>query len=108
MIDGIPAWIGLASPVSATLVVFWLVFTGRLWTRAAHNDVVRVLEAQVVAVTTDRNNWQSAAGLANQTNADLAKTNSDLIETARFSAHVMNALQENAGGGARVVPTKTP
>lgn len=28
MIDGIPAWVGLASPVGATLAVFYLVFTG--------------------------------------------------------------------------------
>lgn len=107
MIDGIPAWVGLASPVGATLAVFYLVFTGRLVTRASHNDVVRVLEAQVASVTLDRNNWQSATSLANQTNSDLAKTNSDLIETAKFSTHVMSALQENAGGGARAIPTQT-
>jgi hypothetical protein len=106
MIDGIPAWVGLASPVSATLVVFWLVLTGRLWTRAAHDDVVRVLQNRNAEVITDRDNWQSAATLANKTGADLAKTNSDLIETAKFSTHVMSALQENAGGGARVVPTQ--
>lgn len=103
MIDGIPAWVGLASPVSATLVVFWLVFTGRLWTRAAHDDVVRVLQDRNVEVTTDRNNWQAASNLANKTNADLAKTNSDLIETAKFSTHVMSALQDTAGG-AHVFP----
>lgn len=103
MIDGIPAWVGLASPVGATLAVFWLVFTGRLVTRASHNDVVRVLEDRNKETTLDRNNWQSAANLANQTGADLAKTNSALLETARFSAHVMSALQENAGGGVHVV-----
>lgn len=108
MIDGIPAWVGLASPVGATLAVFYLVFTGRLVTRASHNDVVRVLEAQVASVTVDRNNWQSAATLANQTGADLAKTNSDLIETAKFSTHVMSALQENAGGGAAHVVPQAP
>ncbi|KQR02473.1 hypothetical protein ASF72_10590 [Arthrobacter sp. Leaf141] len=105
MIDGIPAWVSLSSPVAATLAVFWLVFTGRLVTRASHNDVVRVLENANVQVTTDRNNWQSAAALANQTNAVVSKTNSDLIETAKFSTHVMSALQENAGGGAHVVPS---
>lgn len=106
MIDGIPAWVGLASPVSATLVVFWLVFTGRLWTKAAHDDVVRVLQDGNKDMRTDRDNWQAASNLANKTNADLAKTNSDLIETAKFSNHVMSALQENAGGGSHVAPTK--
>ncbi|WP_143054029.1 hypothetical protein [Arthrobacter sp. yr096] len=71
-------------------------------------DVVRVLEAQIAALITDRNNWQSAATLANQTNSDLAKTNSDFIENAKFSAHVMSAIQENAaGGGAHVVREAT-
>lgn len=104
MIEGIPAWVGLASPVSATLVVFWLVFTGRLWTKAAHDDVVRVLQNRNAEVTTDRNNWQAAATLANKTGADLADTNKALIETARFSTHVMSALQENAGGTRAVPP----
>ena len=108
MIDGIPAWVGLASPLGATIAVFYLVFTGRLWVRAAHEDVVRVLQNQITAITTDRNNWQSAANLANQTNADLAKTNSALIETGRFSTHVMTALQQNAGGGGHeTVPAQT-
>jgi len=99
MIDGIPAVVNLASPLAATIAVFYLVFTGRLWTKAAHMDVVRVLEDQIAALVTDRNNWQSAATLANQTNSDLAKTNSDFIENAKFSAHVMSAIQENAAGG---------
>jgi hypothetical protein len=107
MIEGFPAWVGLASPLGATLTIFWLVFTGRLIPRASHNDVVRVLENRNVEVTTDRNNWQAAANLANKTNADLTKTNADLIETAKFSTHVMSALQENAGGDAHVVPTQT-
>jgi hypothetical protein len=108
MIEGIPAVVNLASPLAATIAVFYLVFTGRLWTKAAHMDVVRVLEAQIVAITTDRENWKSAATLANQTNSELAKTNGDLIETAKFSTHVMSAIQENAaGGGARVVPEAT-
>jgi hypothetical protein len=107
MIEGFPAWVGLASPLGATLTIFWLVFTGRLIPRASHNDVVRVLENRNSEVTTDRNNWQAAANLANKTNADLTKTNADLIETAKFSNHVMSALQENAAGGdAHVVPTQ--
>ena len=108
MIEGIPAVVNLASPLAATIAVFYLVFTGRLWTKAAHMDVVRVLEAQIAAITTDRNNWQSAATLANKTNSDLAKTNSDFIENAKFSTHVMSAIQENAaGGGAHVVREAT-
>lgn len=107
MIDGIPALVGLTSPVAATIAVFYLVFTGKLWTRASHMDVVRVLEAQIASITTDRNNWQSAATLANQTNSELAKTNSDLIENAKFSTHVMSALQNAAGGGSNVLPETT-
>lgn len=106
MIDGIPAWVGLASPVSATLVVFWLVFTGRLWTKAAHDDVVRVLQNRNQEVITDRNSWQAAATLANKTGADLADTNKALIETARFSTHVMSALQNHSGGDRPHVPSK--
>ncbi|WP_024817109.1 hypothetical protein [Arthrobacter sp. 31Y] len=107
MIDGIPAVVGLASPVAATIAVFYLVFRGTLWTRTAHMDVVRVLEAQVVALTTDRNNWHSAATLANQTNSELAKANSEFIENAKFSTHVMSALQNVAGGAPHVVQETT-
>ena len=108
MIDGIPAWVGLASPVSATLVVFWLVFTHRLVTRAAHTEMVKVLQEHNAEVIKQRDLWQSAASLANKTNGDLAKTNGDLIENAKFSAHVMSAIQENAAGGAsHVVPETT-
>lgn len=107
MIDGIPAWVGLASPLGATLAIFYLVFTGRLIPRASHNDVVKVLQERNQEITTDRNNWQAAANLANKTGADLADTNKALIETAKFSTHVMSALQENAGGAAHV-PAQTP
>ena len=105
MIDGIPALVGLTSPVAATIAVFYLVFTGKLWTRAAHDDVVRVLQDALKEMRTDRDNWQAASNLANKTNADLARTNADLIETAKFSTHVMSALQESAGGAAHVVQT---
>jgi hypothetical protein len=101
MNEDLPAWVGLASPVGTALAMFWLVFTGRLIPRASHNDVVRVLENRNAEVTTDRNNWQAAATLANKTNADLTTTNSKLIETAEFSTHVMSALQD--AGGDRAV-----
>ena len=107
MIDGIPAWVGLASPLGATLAIFYLVFTGRLIPRATHDQVVHVMQSRTDEITKDRNNWQAAADLANKTGADLADTNKALIETAKFSAHVMSALQENAGGAANVVPTQT-
>lgn len=108
MIDGIPAVVGLASPVAATLAVFYLVFTHRLVTRAAHTEMVRELRDHNAEVVKQRDLWQSAANLANQTNSELAKTNGDLIETAKFSAHVMTAIQDNAAGGvARVVHEST-
>lgn len=98
MIDGLPAWVGLSSPVAATLVVFWLVFTGRLIVRASHNDVVRVLEKQVLSLTTDRDSWKSSSERKGETISVLTKTNAELIETARTTQHVMSSLQESAGG----------
>jgi hypothetical protein len=104
MIDQIPAFVGVSSPIATALAMFYLVFTGRLIPRASHDAVVRVLQERNAEVVLDRGNWQSAAGLANQTNADLAKTNTKLLETAAFSTHVMSALQENATGGPHVLP----
>lgn len=43
MIDGIPAWVGISSPIATALSMFYLVFTGCLIPRASHNDVVKVL-----------------------------------------------------------------
>jgi putative lipoic acid-binding regulatory protein len=94
MIDGLPAWVGLSSPVAATLVVFWLVFTGRLIVR----DVVRVLEKQITSLTTDRDSWKSSSERKGETISVLTKTNAELIETARTTQHVMSSLQESAGG----------
>lgn len=105
--DAIPAWVGVASPLGATLTIFWLVFTGRLIPRATHDQVVKVLQDRNAEVVLDRNNWKDGATLANKTGGDLAETNKALIETARFSTHVMAALQENAGGAAHVLPTQT-
>jgi hypothetical protein len=104
MLDQIPAFVGVSSPIATALAMFYLVFTGRLIPRASHDAVVRVLQERNAEVVLDRGNWQSAASLANQTNADLAKTNTKLLETANFSTHVMSALQENAAGGAHVLP----
>jgi hypothetical protein len=102
VIDGIVVWAGISSPIATALAMFYLVFTGRLIPRASHNDVVKVLQDRNAEVVTDRNNWQSAANLSNQTNADLAKSNTKLLETADFSTHVMSALQANAAGGSHV------
>lgn len=104
MIDGLPAVLGLGSPIAATITLFYLVFTGRLWTLAAHNDVVRVLQDQIAAITTDRNHWRDTAILVNKTNADLAHSNSVLLETAETTKHVMTALQDAATGGGNAVP----
>mgnify|MGYP003575438049 FL=1 len=97
MIDGIPAWVGLSSPVAATLAVFWLVFTGRLVTRASHNDVVQVYEKTLVRTESDRDGWKASSERKGETIAVLTKTNAELIETARTTNHVMSSLQE-AGG----------
>lgn len=97
MID-VPAWVGISSPIATALAMFYLVFTGRLIPRASHNDVVKVLQDRNAEVVLDRNNWQSIANLASQTNADQARSNAFLLETAKFSTHVMTALQQNAGG----------
>lgn len=99
MLEQIPGFVGISSPIATALAMFYLVFTGRLIPRASHDAVVQVLQERNAEVVLDRGNWQSAASLANQTNADLAKTNTKLLETANFSTHVMSALQENAGGG---------
>lgn len=98
MVDGLPAWVGLSSPVAATLVVFWLVFTGRLIVRASHNDVVRVLEKQIISLTTDRDAWKTSSERKGETNSILTKTNAELVEVARTTQHVMSSLQESAGG----------
>lgn len=100
----IPAFVGVGSPIATALAMFYLVFTGRLIPRASHDFVVQALQERNAEVVLDRSNWQSAASLANQTNADLAKTNTKLLETANFSTHVMSALQENATGGPHVLP----
>lgn len=98
MIDGIPAVVGLASPLGATIAIFYLVFTGRLIPRSSHNDVVRVLENRNAEVVTDRQAWRAASEQAAATNGILVRTNAELIETAKVTKHVMAALQENAGG----------
>jgi hypothetical protein len=69
MIEEVPGWIGVGSPVGTALALIYLVLSGRLIPRAPHNDVVKVLQDRNAEVVLDRGNWQSAASLANQTNA---------------------------------------
>jgi hypothetical protein len=82
--------------------MFYLVFTGRLIPRSSHDSVVQVLKERNAEVVLDRNNWQSAASLANQTNADQARSTAVMLEAAKFSTHVMSALQDSASGGQHV------
>lgn len=98
MIEGLPAIVGLASPLGATLVVFWLVFTGKLVVKAQHETVVRILTEQREDAWAQRDGWKETANRKGETNAILVKTNEKLIETAHVTQHVMHALQETAGG----------
>lgn len=97
MIDGIPAVVGLASPVATALAMLYLIFTGRLVTQSQHNTIVRILESQLKDSRTDRDGWKATADRKGDTIAVLTKSNSELMETARFSNHVMTALQQKAG-----------
>lgn len=98
MIDGIPAVVGLAGPLASTLVVFWLVFTGRLVVRSQHETIVQVYESQLVDTRTERDAWKATADRKGETIALQAQTNATLTESARFSDHVMSAMQELSGG----------
>lgn len=97
--EQIPAYLGVTGPVATALAMFYLVFTGRLIPRSSHESVVQVLKERNVEVVMDRENWKSAATLANQTNADQARSTAVMLEAAKFSTHVMSALQDNASGG---------
>ncbi|MFD1846992.1 hypothetical protein [Arthrobacter flavus] len=54
MIDGIPAVVGLAGPLTPMLVASYHVFTGRIVVRSEHQTIVRVLEKQIADGHTDR------------------------------------------------------
>ena len=97
-LDGIPSFLGVSSPVATALAMFYLIFTGRLYVRSAHEAVVRVLENQLKAVTEDREVWRTSSLEKDKAIATLVGTNARFIESAKFSDHVMSALQESAGG----------
>lgn len=98
MIDGLPAIVGLASPVGATLVVFWLVFTGKLVVKAQHEEQLRTLREARDDAWAQRDGWKETAHRKGETVSILTQTNAKLIETANVTQHVMHALQETAGG----------
>lgn len=97
----VPEWLGVvgaSSPLATALAMVYLIFTGRLYVRSAHDAVVRVLENQLVAVTKDRDTWRDSSLEKDKALATLISTNAKFTESARFSDHVMSALQESAGG----------
>lgn len=98
----LPAIVGLASPLGATLAIFYLVFRGTLVVRAQHETIVRLLEAEVGRITKDRDDWKASSDRKGETNQILVRTNAKLIETAHFSDHVMSALQDKAEGESGV------
>lgn len=97
MLDSAMVWVGASSPVATALAMFYLVFTGRLYVRSAHDAVVRVLENQLIALSKERDTWRDSSLAKDQTIGLLTSTNAKFLESARFSDHVMSALQE-AGG----------
>ena len=97
MIDSAIAWAGASSPVATALAMLYLVFTGRLYVRSAHDAVVRVLENQLLAVTKERDTWRDSSLGKDRTIGELTSTNAKFLESARFSDHVMSALQEVGG-----------
>lgn len=101
LIDGFPAYLGVSSPVATALAMFYLVFTGRLWVRSAHEAVVRVLENQLAAITIERDTWKNSSLEKDKALGTLINTNAKFLESARFSDHVMEALQETAGGASK-------
>lgn len=93
-----PAYVGVTTPVATALAMFYLVFTGRLWVRSAHEAVVRVLENQLIALTEERDTWKNSSLEKDKALGTLINTNAKFLESARFSDHVMEALQDTAGG----------
>lgn len=97
MIDGIPAFLGVSSPIATALAMFYLVFTGRLYVRSAHEAVVRVLENQIAALTLELGTWRDSSLGKDETIRLLSSTNAEFVESAKFQDHVMSALQSTAG-----------
>jgi hypothetical protein len=95
--DDIPAAVGLASPIATSLAMIYLIFTGRLVTAKEHNTIVRILEASNAEALKDRDKWQATSERKGDTIAVLTNSNHELMEAAKFSNHVMTALQQKAG-----------
>jgi hypothetical protein len=95
--EGIPGWVGLASPIGATLAVFWLVLTGKLIPRSSYDAFVQVMTDSLTRAESDRDGWKASSERKGETIQVLTNTNAELIETARTTRHVMSSLQE-AGG----------
>lgn len=95
--ETLPGWVGVASPLGATLVVFWLVLTGKLIPRATYEALVKVMADALTRAEDDRDGWKESSQRKGETIKVLADTNAELIETARTTKHVMSSLQE-AGG----------
>lgn len=97
----VPEWfgvVGASTPLATALAMVYLIFTGRLYVRSAHEAVVRVLENQITELTLEKNTWRDSSLEKDKALATLANTNAKFTESARFSDHVMTALQESAGG----------
>lgn len=95
--EGLPDWAGFASPVAATLAVFWLVLTGKLIPRATYEALVQVMADALTRAEANAEGWKASSDRKGETIKVLTETNAELIETARTTTHVMSSLQE-AGG----------
>lgn len=101
ILAAIPGVAGVTSPIAVALAMVYLIFTGKLYVRSAHEAVVRVLEAQIKAITEDRDVWRTSSIAKDATVASLTATNARFIQSAEFQDHVMSALQESTTGGAQ-------
>jgi hypothetical protein len=96
MLGEIPAVVGVVSPIVTALAMLYMIFTGRLVTLAQHNTIVRILEASHAEALKDRDKWQATSERKGDTIAVLTNSNHELMEAAKFSNHVMTALQQKA------------
>lgn len=80
--------------------MLYLIFTGRLVTQKEHNTIVRLMESRHTDALKDRDGWQASSDRKGETIAVLTSSNQQLMETAKFSDHVMTALQQKAGESA--------
>lgn len=104
----VPAILNVSTPFATAIGMVYLIFSGRLYVRSAHDDMIRVLEASNVAaavaaaaalaaMTTERDTYRDASLSKDATIRLLAETVSKFEESAKFQHHVMAALQESTG-----------